>query len=225
MHVNIIDRRGNHMELRDILELIYFASAPLLVVIACIGLYQIIQTRSIFRTTSQIQASKLACDRIAYFGDNVVPKDSGVMEYARQHSLLNVLSTKVALKGSTAHITYAFPKAQFDSFRPILSDIIQLMNRLDAYVAPFNTGIADETIAFRSDGRAFCKLFERYLPFMTSLADDVDLEKEDSMHEVFALYLRWKKQLNKQETVSQMELLSKQMAEPNPSPKKPLGTE
>lgn len=213
------------MSLRDLLELIYFASAPLLVFIALFGLRQLTLTKRIFRTTSQINAFKLATEQTDVFINRIMKLHLDLRIKLANNEFIKAMRSNIKISGQIIDIKYPTDRTPIDTLLANGAEIIDLINTLDSFSIPFNVGIASEEIAFSSIGKIYCEYIEELLPFLLGSANRVDLSQDHECKHMLQLYSLWKQRLEKAKLTQEKKKLEEQLSSFTTSPKKALGTE
>ena len=178
--------------LKNVIEILYYLSAPALVVIAAIGLYQLYLTKRDIRLRSQREAATLATAEARHFNTRIIELSNQASSTALAHQVK-------LYEGEVGDFSPdSVNDATWGSFwggAPYQPEAVQalgifhsLLNELEAFALYFTKGVADEEIAFGAVGRYFCVLVQQYYPVIAKSRTE---KEEDTFQPIVDLYHIW----------------------------------
>ncbi|SHG70579.1 hypothetical protein SAMN05444483_12330 [Salegentibacter echinorum] len=168
------------MELtKDILEIIYFLSTPLLALFAYKALGQIKQTKNQIdesrksrQLSSKRESYKLSAEKCDYFLNNLIPKMNLIYRKLEEENVKFFEDSEVIIANKRITVNPDLKKPE--DLLKLIDDvpILELFNALESFAVFFVSGVADENIAFLTIGRSYCSTVKTYLPILIPLSDN-----------------------------------------------------
>jgi hypothetical protein len=197
----------NFKAFRDTVEVVSFISSPIVAVFAwralrqvSVGIKQIEVTRDIAKMHAQRESYRLATERCEQFAKEIIPLSSEFHKYEEQKKL----AEKVVITETPNKISIQF-KADgkwFEEIRKCGDTPWKLSNSLESWSMWFTCKIADEGIAFRPCGVAFCSSVHSLLPHLV-LAN----EKEKLFTHTLRLYTTWRNRIELEKNIAKQQAL------------------
>jgi hypothetical protein len=192
-------------EVRDWFELLYFASGIVVMILVGFGLWQLklakdqislakdqLETsKNIFKTQSKraaVEASVVECRR---YSETIVQDSLALDKYCAEHEITffdDVIFTKT--KDGFSIDTTKVKDGDVKKLSGAEDIINRYLNGLESYALFFLSGIADEKIAFHTNGKEFVRSAEVGFKIFPICG----IEKEDAAP-VKALYVKWHEKL------------------------------
>ena len=152
---------------RTILELLYFASAPLLAIIAAVGLWQLKITRDNAKIAAQRESLRISAEQCNFYLSHIVPMWNKFDKLIADRKFTSIGNVELNInEKNQIRITPKDPKKFLDEIFAISHEIVDLANLLEAFSIYFASGVASERTAFDTIGVTFCKSMERLIPAM-----------------------------------------------------------
>lgn len=205
---------------RNILEILYFLSSPLLFIIAFIGLQQLKISKENNKINAKRDAFKLSAERCNYFLNNVIPMADLIDNLIVEESINGFGSTKIIINENHYELHNKPNFKQMDDIMKIMNKITPLLNSLEAFSLFFTSNIADERVAFSSIGQAYCSTVEVLLPLICLVSEGGKL----GFNNVIKLYIEWNSRIEKEEALIQKIKAEKKLKQNSVFSFKSLGT-
>jgi hypothetical protein len=186
----------NGSRIRNILEIIYFISTPVLLIVATIGLKQISVSKENSRINSLRDSYKLASQQCSYFLSTIIPLYNKVDNSIDAKSITVLSEKEVSIKNKTIKINNKKFLAENDNIVTILPEIMEALNATEAFSVFIISGVADEQIAYNSIGHTFCSCVHKLLPIIIVCGHGVCYKN------VLNLFMSWHNKENKQKLIS-----------------------
>ncbi|MEY4532164.1 MAG: hypothetical protein RLZZ156_2887 [Deinococcota bacterium] len=205
---------------RPWLELIYFVASSLGAVAVFVGIMQIRmmkkqleemqkQTEKAQRSieiTSTRESFVLATEKCDYFAEKIVILQGEALSQLGEETTKTLVNIQVTVDVSEKKISIkAKEKIDLSSIRQT-SNVIHLLNRLESFASFFNARIADETIAYRTLGRAYCSIVKMWIPITFP-----DFKNNGLWKNTYQLLIRWEERIQKEKGEEEIKRLSKQL--------------
>lgn len=183
-------------EIRNWLEVIYFASGIILMILAGLGLRQlhlakeqIETTKKIFKTQSKRAAIEAAIIECKNFSESIVQTSIALDKYCEDNSITYFEDTLFIKTEDGFSIDPTKINPDDVSKLSNASDIInKFVNGLEGFALFFLSGVADEKIAFHVNAKTYLMLAEQ--AFKLFPIGDIE---EDDLEPVKTLYFMWHK--------------------------------
>ena len=214
-------------EIRSWLELAYFVSQVLLMIIVLLGLRQLtlaknqlVLSESIFRTQSKRQSVEAAVLECRRFSETIVLDCLALDQYCKKHDISYF--DDVVFARTERGFTVDPSKAKKEDIVKIgeAGELLnKLINGMEAYALFFLSGVADEKIAYHCNAKTYVETAEHLFKlFPICNVDDEDAEP------VKVLYMRWRKKREEADLKVQRAALDKKLSEYSVKQIKAIGT-
>ncbi len=211
-------------EFRAVLELIYFASGPMLLIVAGIGLWQL----KIAKDTARIQASRaalsLSAERCEHYHSHIIPLVNRLDEAVKKHDIkyftlfeVVIEDKKIQIRPNCKHEVYL---EELEKSNKVILEMCDTLNALEAFSVFFISRVADESIAFSSVGKTFCNTVRKYIADIVSVADC-----GGHYDNLLKLYLMWNSRLESEKLMRDRQKIEKELGKFEKRCILPFGTE
>jgi hypothetical protein len=214
--------------IRTLLELASFASGPLVLIVAILGLRQLyfaqgqIDTaKGIFRKQSIRESFIAAANECRNFSDTMMPTINTIDKFIEDNKITIFQDAKIIETENGFKIDMSQIKPD-DVIK--LSEIDGIFNKyfngMELFALHFVSRIADENIAFLMMGKPYVEEVEQMavlLPLTNSSQDDFKA--------IWPLYFSWKARLQKQKLEKEKSEIESKLKTIKYEPKKAIGTE
>jgi hypothetical protein len=182
------------------LELISFASSPLILIVAFLGLRQLYfaqkqidVAKDIFRKQSIRESFQISTNECRNFSEKIVPIIVKIEKFVKDNNITVFDDAKIihGENGFKVDLTNV-KEEQVVKFNEIKDELRDYLNGMELFALPFVSKIADANIGFLTMGAAFVEEAERMaviLPFIGATHDDYKA--------VYPVYFSWKARLEK----------------------------
>ena len=186
--------------LRTTLELIYFACAPLIVLVGCLGLYQLKIAKDTARMNAKRDSLHLAASQCEYYQRHIIPLVNA-MDNAVKEKEINFFKVAEAIVKDNniiirRKVELELFSSEYEKVRIINTELTAGYNALEAFSTFFISGVADEKVAFENVGYTFCETVKRYLPEIFPIS-----ELGFSYKSIIKLYLLWTARKERQQLI------------------------
>jgi hypothetical protein len=152
-------------ELRTVLELASFASTPVLLIAAILGLRQLYFAKSqldtakqIFRKQSTRDAFRAAASECRNFADNILPVIAEFDEFLQKNHITVFADAKVTRTQKGLRVVLSkVDREQVKKLSAIDFTITKYMNGMELFALHFASGIADDNIGYLTFGKVFVR--------------------------------------------------------------------
>ena len=210
---------------RDILEIIYFISGPLLVLIAYGALSQIKvakeqleEQRKFSQIASKRDALKVTSEQITSYGSDIVPLQNIYHKKIESEEIKYFSKSTVEVNGNEIRMEPCKDKAEFKKLELILEEYTNVLNRMEGFSVFFMSGVADEKIAYLSLSDTFCTFVKEAMPLLLLLDPD-----KNRFTATTSLFFTWNSRLESESLKKQKELLDKKIKNNQPQTVKFVG--
>lgn len=214
-------------EVRDVLEIIYFISGPVLVVFAYLALSQIKVARQqieVQREASRLSAKRdslrVTSEQVAKYGADVIPLQNILFSKIRSEGVKYFEESKVIVADDKISVTPCASKAELAKLKLIMTEFVSVMNSMEGFSVYFTSGVADEEIAFRCISVTFCDSISRLLPFIVLIINDDN--RYTSTMKLFAI---WNSRIQKESLEKQKATLEEKLKSQNTQVIRPFGSD
>jgi len=200
-----IDNPSFFSEVRDWLEILYFASGIVIMILVGFGLWQLklakdqislakdqLETsKNIFKTQSKRAAIEAAVVECRRYSETIVQDSLALDKYCHEHDI--TFFDDAEFEKTEEGFSVNLEKIDDEDVKKLAGaeDIInRYLNGLESYALFFLSGVADEKIAFHTNGKTFIESAERGFKIFPICG----IEQEDA-EPVKALYFMWHKKL------------------------------
>lgn len=228
-------------QIRDWAEIVYFFSGPFMVAIASFGLWQIKLTKDqvalaadqleltkkdihsnveISRTQSRRAAVETAVVECRRYSEEIVQAALELQAYCKEHDVTYFDDVKFERteKGFKLH-TKEIKHDDLDKLSNAEPVINRYLNGMEAFALFFLSGVADEHIAFHTNGKTFVKMAEEAFKIFPVC----NVAREDAQP-IKALYFRWRDKLDAQKMLEEKDNIERKLKDMDQKEIKPIGT-
>jgi hypothetical protein len=159
--------------LRQVLELLYFLSGPMLAILAVLGLRQIQiarQTLQQSRDSSLMMAKResfrIATEQCKYYYETLTPMFNHIDELIDKNQLQFFKNAKVIVDQGGIALYPSKDKDALSKLMPHVPYIVNTVNCLDSFALHFTSGVAAEEAVFSSLGDTYCNTVRKLIPFI-----------------------------------------------------------
>jgi hypothetical protein len=207
---------------KSVLENLYYLSGILILISIAIGLFQLSIAKTTLNINSQREAAKLAVNQIDIYMTQIIPLQNKLYQTEKEK---NISKIKLEIGDfNSEFLTSKMGKEEFiKSFRkriPISSEVISVLNVMEAFSVYFVKGIADEEIGFSSIGTTFIHSVENLYFDIASY----NYEKTESFQNLIKLYEIWSKKKQLINLQTDRNIILEKILKLNPSKLKSIGT-
>jgi hypothetical protein len=173
--------------LHPLLETLYYIAAIALAGIAYKGLEQLKIAKETARTNARREAFKLAADECRTFAERVVPLSLPLSDECERMDLKSFVEPQFkVVDGEITDHKFSLDVIG-DDVDKCTDNLVAFVNALEAFAIFFAAGIADESVAYRETGLAFCNFAATYMPAIYLLRSENDGRFESTLK----LYELW----------------------------------
>src|SRR5690606_21699655 len=164
--------------LKTILELVSFATAPVLAIVAIIALRQIkearnqvLEARNSRILNSKRDAFKIAAEKCSYYMETIIPLMNTLDKAIENNKVTYFDKSIVTITSNNFKLTPAplTPEERVTLYSLPLTEVFNPLERLALF---FTSGGADEQIGYLTIGHTFCQSIKRYLPVLRVFSKD-----------------------------------------------------
>jgi len=212
--------------IKDVLEIIYFLSAPVIAFLAFKALGQIKEAKRQVDETKETriinakrESYKLAAEKCEYFLTVITPKMDILNDSIKEHKITFYEKSKVKIDKNEIHV---FPNFKNEEERKIIFTLIpslEVFNPLESFSLFFISGLADEKIGYLTIGQSFCFSVKRYLPNIVLLSGGKHFTN------TIELYKIWNARLEKEKLEEEKDIIQRKLNENISMTIKGIGTE
>lgn len=175
--------------LRNVLEIFYFAAAPLLLLILVLWVKQLKTSGQNHTMQCQHQAAALTERQCQRYVDTIVPLFDKLKQVFKDYEL-------PTYKGEISSFTQEclldmaedWSPECYQGFNDNLETVLENLNTLESFAIYFTKGLADEEIAFTYVGLSYCKLVEDLYPYLSAVRE---MKKINYFNHIVELYRLW----------------------------------
>lgn len=177
---------------RSILEILYFVTSPLLLIVTIIGLQQLTIAKNSSKMNAKREAFKLAAEQCKYFLEHIVPELNLIDNLMDEMAIDSLGKAQIKANNKVIEIECNINKSKklFD----ILPQLSIVLNELEAFAVFFTSGVAEESVAFSSIGNTFVCSVDKFLPI-------VCMVQGKGYGNILKLYILWKDKIEKQDAL------------------------
>ncbi|MBX2947634.1 MAG: hypothetical protein KF704_00030 [Crocinitomicaceae bacterium] len=211
--------------IRDILEIIYFISGPVVAYFAFKALGQINEAKKQVTETkesriisSKREAYKIAAEKCEYFMTTIIPlidnldravKESGVTYFEK--SQVEITTDGIKVK--------PFYKDKDEINKVFNLPNLELFNPLESFSLFFVSGVAEEKIGYLTIGSTYCNTVRTYAPLIVTLSN------EKHFNNTLYLFKTWNARQEKENLEKEKTRIDKQLSENKSISIKTIGAE
>lgn len=160
-------------QLKEILELLYLLSGPVIAVLAYLALEQIKiarkqleEQRKATRINSKRDALKTMSEQIAKYGSEIIPLINALDYKIKSENIEYFKKSKVEITPEGMNIFPCSDSDEIEKVKSIFPEFTEMMNALEGFSTFFISGVADEKTAFHSLSTTFCNTVKEKAPLI-----------------------------------------------------------
>jgi hypothetical protein len=205
--------------IKDIVEIIYFLSGPIIAFLAFKGLKQISLTKELANINAKRESYKLAVEECRKFSDEIVPIIDSFNEKVTKYNIRYFKESKVEIGNNQLTVEpFINYKEHPIVIQNVVNEVYILINKLIAFSLFFISGIAAEEVAFTAAAEIYCATIKKLSPV---LVKQPDFNSDDSLVKLFFI---WYKRLEVVKAKKEMEKLENIINDNKTTIIKPIGT-
>jgi hypothetical protein len=214
--------------IRDITEVIYFISGIGLLIVGCYALKQIKIAKKSIQINSLRDSALLSAKQCERFAKIYLPEISKIRNDIRMKKLITFKGPVENFDDAKDFFEKELTKAFFSKWGgqaniPFVSEILTLLNDLEAFSLYFTKKIADEEMAFQSLATVYCSFLEDIgFPFIMFSRKSSGKKLYSNILE---LYVLWKDRITAEQLETKFDKLLDEYSKIVPRKIKPTGTE
>lgn len=193
---------------RNFVEILYFISSLVVVIIAFLGLKQINTYKRGYSINARRDSYRIASEKCEAFLIEIIPKleklDSSFEKFKIEAPIGEI---KIERNNKLIKTEVKLDKHFVDILLKnieLLDSLIKTINHLEAFSVFFVSRVADESIAFNTIGRTYCSSIKKILPLTIMLGANGNY-----FNNTLKLYFLWNDRLERKKIKSQIESLKK----------------
>lgn len=201
------------------LDVLAAISGPAVAVFAFFGLRQIELTKEIAWKNERRRLFELTIEQCSFYEkvcDGFISITNSMEEAKVEY--FDKCSFQYA-DGEVKDFKLCDDDEEIEKAQKFFPDLLRLFNKSNVYAVAMVTGIANEEVAYLTDGKAFCELFEKYFPVICFCC--LEKKKESSEYEfdksgwnhTFELYHIWRERLEKDKIKKELSSLDEKRSE------------
>lgn len=220
--------KGEFMgQIRGLLELLYFASAPALVIVGLIGLRQLKISRDNARIDAKRRALALASEQCAYYLNYIIPLINRANQTIEAHDIKYFKMIEVEAKENGLHAKSAASRQAITkevdrlfAAKEVQNALLDAYNALEGFAVYFTSGTADESVAFSAVGHTYCNSVQALLPDLYICTQDGQF-----LQNLMKLFYLWNDRIRAESLLCTREGVEKELAAIEMRTIPPIGTE
>jgi hypothetical protein len=204
---------------RTILEFVYFGSAPIIAIIAIIGLRQLKIAKETVRISAKREAIALAATQCQVYGTTIIPLHNLLDDAIAKNGITIFKEAEVVVEKDRAKVK--FPKGIWhgEQISKIAKELAEVLNSMESFSVYFISGVADEQVAFSTVGATFCFTVRKLLPVILLHVETGHFKN------IFSLFLMWNARIERENLLRQKGDLDTKLGQINNKYITPIGTE
>lgn len=209
--------------LRNILEILYFASGPALVVVTIIALNQIKIAKDDIRIRSQREASQLTISQCEKYQHEIIPLMVEIYKFENENKVPKYMGKIGDFLNDDLTKDPKWFSLWVSKPKEINQRWINLINALESFSICFTMGIADEGMAFSIAGKIFCDNVKDLYPYIAIFRTKGNVRLQ--FEHIVTLYKIWSPRLQKYNYEEQLIELQSNINSIKDDTIKPVGTD
>jgi len=211
--------------LHNILEMVYFISGPLLLIVAYKGLEQIkearnqsMETRESRIINSKRESYRISAEKCEYYLSTIIPLQNNLSKEVKSKGITFFKNSEVIINGDEIKVIPSYRDEE--EFNLIWKELptLEVFNAMEGFSIFFTSGIADEEIGFLTVGWAYCQNVKRYLPHL------LDLASTSSYSNIIKLFKIWNARLEAAKLEKEKERIENEISKNKPKSIETIGT-
>jgi hypothetical protein len=169
----------NVEEVKAWLEILYFISGPVVVVIAYLALGQIrvakdqvAEQKRALQISSKRDALKLTAEQVALYCEKIIPLQNRLDQKLEAEGITILEKFKIKFEAGTIKLIPPEDKFCFTDFNSSVPELLDVANAMESFSTYFVSGVADEKIAYLSLGSTFSSSMKTISPILIPISND-----------------------------------------------------
>lgn len=211
--------------IKDIIEIIYFISGPVIAYFAYRALGQINEAKKQVNETkesrvisSKRDSYKIAADKCEYFMTTIIPLMNNLDRAIKENGIIFFDNSNVEMTNYGIKVKPNF-KDEDEINKVFALPTLELFNPLESFSLFFTSGVAEEKVAFLTVGRTYCRSVKEYLPLIVMLSED------KYFINIIHLYMTWNSQIEKEKLENEKKRIDEELLKNKSISIKSIGSE
>lgn len=207
---------------KSVLENLYYLSGILILISIVIGIFQLSIAKTTLNINSQREAANLAVKQIDIYMTQIIPLQNNLYKVEKEKSV-----DKIKMEIGDFKAEFLINKIGGVEYMELLkkrmalsTEVLSVLNIMEAFSVYFVKGVADEEIAFSSIGTTFINSVENLYFDISSC----NYEKSENFQNLIKLYELWNKKKELNNLQKDRNIIMEQIRKLNPATIKPIGT-
>ncbi len=206
-------------KIKDILEILYFASGPIIAIAASIGLYQLIITKRNAIISSKRDAYRLAAEQCRFYNEKIIPLVDALDEQIEKKSIAMFEKSKVTIKAESFEVKFHIAPDDKPKVISILPEIVYVLNAMESFSMFFTSGLADEKIAYSVIGKTFRSTVKKFLPFL-----ELTFNPSEDFKPMLELFFLWNNRAQHEALLKDKKTIEERLGNIDNNSINPVGT-
>jgi hypothetical protein len=194
-------------QIRSVLELIYYATAPVLALLAFWGLKQLGISKDAVRVSAQRDALRMSAEQCVVFANEIIPLTDELDRLLATGQCALLTTSKVDITEKGFRIRLNLKDFDTPTSLSILSKALAITNRLESFSLYFVAGVAVEEVAFASRGATFCNETKKLFPIIACGMH----QHPPAFKNLLSLFFLWNNRITAQQLTLDQENLAKRL--------------
>jgi hypothetical protein len=204
-------------EFKNYLEVAYFISGIIVAIAAVAALYQIRVAKNTLKVQSEREGLALTANQCQYYLDKIMTLSNNVFDKRTEQNCKYFDIENWIVDTDGVEVTLE-PKIETTPNLEVCFQAGELLNALDGFAVYFTSGLADESVAYKTISSSYISLAERYMP-LAMLAN-----KNDGYYSNYIeLYVVWKNRKKQEQLKLKISDLNKEVNKSVVNSKKVIG--
>lgn len=211
--------------IRNILEVIYFISGPVVAYFAFRALAQINEAKKQVTETkesriisSKREAYKIAADKCDYFMTTIIPLIDNLDRAVKASGVTYFEKSQVEITADGMKVN-PFYNDKEEIVKVFSLPNLELFNPLESFSLFFVSGVAEEEIGYLTIGNTYCNTVRKYAPLLVTLSEGKYFKN------TLFLFKIWNARLEKENLEKEKTRIDKQLSENKSISIKTIGAE
>ncbi|EGQ8146827.1 hypothetical protein WOC09_23455 [Vibrio parahaemolyticus] len=174
-------------EIKNYLELAYYASGICLLLVAYLALGQVKiaqeqlnEQRKALSISSKRDALKLTSEQVVIYGKDIIPLINKFTTAVKKHEIEFFDKSEIVVETDSIIIKPYKDDEDYLKVKEVIPEFVELMNAMEAFAVYFTSGVADESTAYNCLGSSYCNHLKKALP-LAHIFDQNDKSYSASM--------------------------------------------
>ncbi len=187
-----------------------------LLIVAAIGLKQLSISKKAANATAKRDSIKAANEQIRYFGETIIPLVNKMDTYIAKNNITLLDESSFEIKDDRIEVALRPNGAQgAKQFNMIGEHVLAIINNLEILSTVFVSGLADEKVAFKTIGKAYCSITEKCMPIIATITEHDKHYYQNSIE----LYRCWNDRIEKSSLQEQKKEIENELSRKGKSKK------